>query len=413
MFGTVKMDLNQVWFINHTLSAGYKGPEQKGDGTTVAVDISDSMKRRTTELKIVWSALNAMAGTRGQNELPALNGSTALVDAANEICKTLVPGQKFIIITDGDDTSSKTWPESPIVCGPGHPHADYHTAKRAALLDHLEKVCQADVFLIGMGLGAAAFVKTAAAPGRRTRAAYIADGATAAQVAGVLRATVKAPARAPDAAVAVIEIDSPEAQALQPDAEEAAQLAKSASAVVIIGSDARLSDAAFKQIFEDAEASLEVGTVDKVKARTAVMYWMNQILAKKEPLPGALLGGRAQHIFVDPAYPQQSGWHSYLNQLLSRLNKKLLHMNPKLTEQTKYDMEGREFTYSKVNTYSVLNSVSEAVVRAVKADAAWCAPESELKMLDHGKNGKGKKRKAEEQLIPGATEPAGAGSADA
>lgn len=396
MFGTVNQHLNKSWFFNHMLTAGFKNPEYKDDGTTVMMDSSSSMNSFLNEIKVLWSALGAVTGTKDDNPLPTLGGGTALADAALEISKTLGPNEKLLIITDGDDTSSK-WKFD---CPPDQEH-DYTNAKRSAMLKMIEDLCQAEIFLVGIGDEVKDFIKTVAKKGHRTRVAHVPQGATAAQITGVLRATYNAPARDLEADATVIEIDAPEAQALQPTAEETKAI-EIAAANVAVGSN--MTATAFKKTFEAVEASItELASVDKSKARTAALYFMDQISKKNTPLPGALLGAKQQHIFTDPSYPQQSGWHSYLNKLLSRLNGKLLKQNPKLDSPTKYDMEGKVFNYNKVNTYSLLDSVSPAIITAIMADETWAPPQSELTMIQPGK---GQKRNAEEQLTKDSEEEA-------
>ena len=109
----------------------------------------------------------------------------------------------------------------------------------------------------------------------------------------------------------------------------------------------------------------------------------------------ARAGGARQHIFVDPAYPQQSGWHTYLNKMLSRLNGKLLKQNPKLTSPVTYDMEGVRFTFNKVNTYSLLSTLAPAVITKILLDTDWVPPQY---VLTFAHQDKGQKRKAEDEL---------------
>ena len=71
-------------------------------------------------------------------------------------------------------------------------------------------------------------------------------------------------------------------------------------------------------------------------------------------------------------------------------------------------MEGKVFMYNKVNTYSLLDSVSPSIITAVMADEAWAPPQSELTMIEPGK---GQKRKAEEELTKDSEEEAEAASA--
>ena len=106
-------------------------------------------------------------------------------------------------------------------------------AKRHALLEEIEKVCGAEIYLIGIGNGVADFIKVAAKKGHRTRVAHVPKGATAAQITGVLRATVNAPARDLATDATIIQIDAPEAVAMQPTAEQTKAIEITAADVVV------------------------------------------------------------------------------------------------------------------------------------------------------------------------------------
>jgi hypothetical protein len=396
MFGILTQRLNSVHYFNNHVTLGYKNPEQAANGIRALVDVSHSMKERQVELKCVFSALTAITNTKGETSLPTPCGGTALADAVTKVAEGAWPDEKILVITDGDDTTSTTWKFTPSPDSGVNIDRDGDAgAKREAVVKHLEDECGAELFLIGMGKECKEFIKKVAAKSTRTRVAHIPDGATAAEITGLIRATVAAPAREPGKTGVVIQIDTPEAKEMQPDEAQTKLIEEGAAAVAIGGG---MTATQFKETLEAIEKALTVGTVDKLKARTAILYFLNQIVEQDKALPGALLGGRQQHIFVDPAYPDKSGWHNYLNGFLSRLQNKVLKMNPKLTEPTSYVMPNdNEYCYKGVNTYSLLDSVSADVVRAVKADTTWCPPESELTMVAQSKS---KKRKAEEQLTP-------------
>lgn len=160
-------------------------PKRTG-GTCILVDNSYSMSSRTRELGAVMEDLRKKCGVT-EVEMPTSvpDGSTALADSAHKFAKGLKTAT-FLVVTDGDDTSSKkhfnfpkpasykkTWK---VHNGRRYPSQRWLNAKREAVLDFLEKTLKAKIVLLGMGDGAKKLIRAASRKGRRINCAYIADG---------------------------------------------------------------------------------------------------------------------------------------------------------------------------------------------------------------------------------------------
>ncbi len=109
VFGVVRK-LRCVYSFNEKWTLEYDDPTQEGDKQAViALDTSGSMDRYPEECKMVLSALKCMTGTRDAFNVPDPGGQTALLDTINAIAALKLEGvSDFIIVTDGDDTCSKT-----------------------------------------------------------------------------------------------------------------------------------------------------------------------------------------------------------------------------------------------------------------------------------------------------------------
>lgn len=415
--------INRYWCFSNGLTQCFENDVIKPDGLNLLVDVSSSMTKRRGELKLYLSALACMADMVGKLTLPAICGNTRLADFAAQVSAQLGPDEKFIVATDGDDNGSQDWKTT--VVYPAVPAVDedqaawdqyaidkstYLERKREDLIKHLEDSTNAHIFLVGFGEEVKDFIALAAKAGRRAQPIFIPDGTTATQMATVVRTAVRRPRRvasasaapvamgvaapvdggvpadvAPQpptaltAAVEVITIDAPECAEHQATEEEAAAVTAAAGLVTEHGF---LSMDEIKKVFADIETALTVGTVDKQLARAAVLWYLLKI-QEKGPLAGALLGGKRGHVFVDPGYPTATtGWCTYLNMFLSRLQSSIVRQNPK--SSVHYNIEGRFFTFDKVNTYSLLEKVQLEVLKALAEDAAWCPPLSALTMVAKG-----------------------------
>lgn len=78
------------------------------DGMVVLIDASGSMRDFQGEMKLCASALKCITSTQGRWNLPEPSGCTALVDAVDAIVAMNLDGvTKIVVLTDGEDTSSK------------------------------------------------------------------------------------------------------------------------------------------------------------------------------------------------------------------------------------------------------------------------------------------------------------------
>lgn len=408
MFGDVKFHLNRFIVFNDNVKRVFTNPDFKEDGTTVACDVSGSMNSAMAELKLCLSALGAMTGCKHELVVPGINGLTSLADMADEVSKDLGPNEKFMILTDGEDTSSKGWSfAEPQPVAPEHGAKqeiwesyyeqckEWKEQRREAMIKYLEDVTQAEVFLLGIGKEVKDFIKTAAKAGRRCRVAHIDRGANVKQISSVVAACARAPKRKAAEATTVITVDAPEAQAFVPTDEQAATV-QANTAYVAIGGNA-LTPQNVKDYIERAESNINMSSVDKGKARASVLWFMGQQKKGGEPLAGALLSGKKAHVFADPGKPDNTGFHTYCAKLLSALDKQVLKQHPKAA--TTYNFEGQIFSYKEANTYSVLDSISDDVVNTLLGEEGWAAKQSELQKVAP----KGQKRKAEEQLTKDAS----------
>lgn len=109
VFGDVTIKLAAVYPFNHRMLTPWINPNPPdSDGTVVLWDCSHSMQNKTSESKLIASALQCCTSTKSQWNVPSPYGTTALVDAANELhAKHIANVTKVIIVTDGEDTASK------------------------------------------------------------------------------------------------------------------------------------------------------------------------------------------------------------------------------------------------------------------------------------------------------------------
>jgi hypothetical protein len=407
MFGDVKFHLNRFIVFNEGLERVFTNPDFKEDGTTVCCDVSGSMNSALSELKLCLSALGAMTGCKHELVVPYIRGMTSLADMADKVAKDLGPNEKFMILTDGEDTSSKGWtfadpPDEP-ECGSDtatwqsyyEQVQEWKEQRREAMIKYLEDVTQAEVFLLGIGKEVKDFIKTAAKAGRRCRVAHVSKGANVKQISSVVAACARAPRRKATEATTVITVDAPEAQVYVPTDEQAATV-QANTAYVAIGSTA-LTPQSVKDYIERAESNINMSSVDKTKARAALLWFMDQQKKNGEPLAGALLSGKKAHVFADPGKPDNTGFHTYCAKLLSALDKQVLKQHPKMA--TTYSFEGQLFTYKDANTYSVLDTISTDVITVLLGEEGWAAKQCDLQKVAP----KGQKRKAEEQLTKDAS----------
>jgi hypothetical protein len=399
--------LNEFTCFNDQIHEVMINPEQKDGGIHLLTDVSDSINQmgRVSEVKLGVGAIAAVTGHVGALKLAAIGRPTSLVDAARVVAARIKPKSKMVIITDGDTNSDKTWQfATPKPDQPNHGAkqelwdsyneelAKWHDAKREAVLAELERMFDIDVeiHLVGVGEEVKKLIHKACKPGRRFKASHLSGKSTAAQVTTVIRTTLESAPRDKEAEVQAIEIDAPLAKDFEATAEQAAATLNSAGWVTTAGG---LAPNEVKAVIEEIEKALDM-PVDKAAGRTALLWFFEQICKRGEPLAGGLLGGKTTHVFVDPAYPSQSLWHSYLNKMLTRL-KPLVAQHPKVDSVT-YDMEGVTFKYTKVNTYSLTEKLSAEVIGVLKADREWCPEECTLTKVGKAgedKNG-GTKRKS-------------------
>ena len=204
------------------------------DGVVVLIDASRSMETFQDTMRMVASALKCMSKTQGMWNLPEPRGGTALVDSVDEVMAQKKLGMneldkvtKIIVVTDGDDTTSKAEKlvksflangEPEMVETPHRPQSfsawqcrdkmveqdrvlvsgtveEYHcylneqwAKRRDAIATHLEKI-GVEAAIIGVGTEVKHFIASCGKVGKGLRTGYI-EPDTSSETVGAIVTTV-------------------------------------------------------------------------------------------------------------------------------------------------------------------------------------------------------------------------------
>ena len=369
MFGVVSGHCNRYLDFNGGAVYLWTNPEQKPDGVNLATDVSFSMECRLSELKLIRSMFFAVFNVQHRHPIE-IGGQTSIADAVKKLSVLMGPEEKLVVVTDGDDTASTSWKfvdPTPSEDGQGD-------RKRASLLDYIEQTSNAEIFLVGVGEEVKDFLAVATRPGRRMQVAHIPDGADAKTVATVIKTGLKAPKRGADAPYEIISIDAPTTSLVEATEEEEAAVSNVAATLSVDGFS--MSVEQLKKSIEDAETSVNSQDVDLKYARACLLWFFTEILKVNKPLPGALLGGKYNHVFADPgAIGKKTNLHVHLNKVCSQLKGCVLKQYAKAALSV--TIEGTCFNYTDVCGYMAIK-LDQNVVDAAIADVDWVAPQSAL-----------------------------------
>tara|TARA_B110000902_G_C14188921_1_gene543406 strand:- start:40 stop:1224 length:1185 start_codon:yes stop_codon:yes gene_type:complete len=381
MFGVVSGHCNRYLDFNGGAVYLWTNPEQKPDGVNLATDVSFSMECRLSELKLIRSMFFAVFNVQHRHPIE-IGGQTSIADAVKKLSVLMGPEEKLVVVTDGDDTASTSWkfesalpvPHDPTSTAYPEYYEDYKGRKRASLLDYIEQTSNAEIFLVGVGEEVKDFLAVATRPGRRMQVAHIPDGADAKTVATVIKTGLKAPKRGADAPYEIISIDAPTTSLVEATEEEEAAVSNVAATLSVDGFS--MSVEQLKKSIEDAETSVNSQDVDLKYARACLLWFFTEILKVNKPLPGALLGGKYNHVFADSgAIGKKTNLHVHLNKMCSLLKGCVLKQYAKgIISVT---IEGTCFNYTDVCGYMAIK-LDQNVVDAAIADVDWVAPQSAL-----------------------------------
>jgi hypothetical protein len=424
----LRTKINRVICFGSSVTELFAADDPEPNGHVVLLDTSTSMGSKRSETKLCLSALRCLdSQVQGRLEVPEPHGNTKLVAALEELLPGVGPLETVTIITDGHDTD---WKGTPLIAAgfdedgnrvfsdlPPYPAEGdaaekkaYFEARQTAVLDYLENVAKCQVHLVGVGIEVKAFVEKAAKR-KKLVAAHVSPGASAVEVASVVRASIdegaaKKSQRAAAAAgggdetgggeageaaeAAVITHLSAPAQAalLQITPDEASRVAAGASNVVI---GQTLDVGAFKATFEAAERDAGLGCLsdgDRKYTRAAVLWYMEKIVENDSvsELPGALLGGKRSGVFAPPpSVAPPSAWSGLVNRLLAILKmKSVLTGGRKCADEVAVALDlpgahGRvSLKYTDAAMYGIAGGVKLAVVKAARVDSTWASPEAAL-----------------------------------
>lgn len=395
-FGTVNSHVNALYSFNTSEQLVFNNSEHQDTGIFFAADNSGSMAHHLNEIKMALSAAGAVSNNVGAFKLPAPGGGTAMIDCVSKVYNLMTPAQRehgsLVVLTDGMDNQSKAW---------------QHTGTGAELvpqaLSKLEELCPGvHIVLMGVGDATRDVVRIASQAGRRIVPVHIPRGSTARDVTTVVRTAVRAPRRAPPpgapadaptAPINVIVVDAPECADHAPTDEEVAVVTEAAGTIEVAAPAAAAPTAPappaeftadeLKAIWAKAETATTVGTTDKKLARTAQLWLIKTSMEKGVPMAGALLGGKRGHLFVDPAYPEKSGWEQYHNMMLGKLKNEDVLIGHK-NQAAAYDIEGRYFNFHGIVTYEPGPKLTKKVLDELLADTEWCPAITELAKVAKG-----------------------------
>jgi len=313
MFGEVRLCLHSVWAFDDERDCIFLNRDPPtSDGLVVLWDKSGSMRGKDSEMKMIASALKCMTGTQGQFNLPNPTGGTALVDAVDAtVAKQFDGVNKMLIVTDGEDTTSRT---TQLVAGfvDGAPRMvdfpklggtiETTRARAAAVAAHLDHI-GVDKFVVGVGKEVKHFIDACQKVGGATLVtAHIPTGATVEDVGAVMTTVMRRRPRRGQAGTQGTCTVVP-ATATPLGAEEVAAIARQADATTSAAERAR--DPSGPPFDAAAQAQYVAYIVESVAAKLpgceaehlhATVGWFRELLHQSSaPMAGALVGGQQWH----------------------------------------------------------------------------------------------------------------------
>lgn len=372
--------LNRLETFNTSRESIFMNPDYDLNGMRVLVDNSGSIlsKGREREVKLAVSAIAALTGHVGKLKIGRPRGGTSFADVVTEVSSEMSDGEKLVVITDGDDTTSKRhWSYS----DPQGIHSEgYYDRKRKALLDHLESTTKAEIFLVGIGTEVKDLIRMAAEPGRRIQCSHIVESTSENDIAKIVKTTISASARDVDVSGRIIELSAEGCEFAELNEEEQARF--DTARPMISYNHEFLTSSEIRSIIEESMNAVPSTAVDEKLSRTAILWFLGEMAHRNDSMAGALLGSRKQSVFEDPI-PMNGAWNRYLNQVLSMLVNKILVRDAEQDEVT-YDINGVKFKYFKVRPYK-LQKVSADAIDEIKNDSGWACNLSSLKRRPAGK----------------------------
>ena len=352
---TVQGSVNAVWCFNRN-AVKVADWDDKDGGMVCMFDISASMANHEPLLKQAASMMAAIAGKPGQLSIPKPNYDTALLDSVTEVAKTMLPGQKLIIFTDGLDnhlTQQKRKLNTlvdhvdadgnDVMCANPRPaQAVSKSELMSAILRHIESKLKANIVLIGVG-GAkdvAAVLGAVSKSSRRITPMAMPAQATTEQVMGLITVAARAPQRALSLAaqnnpaaeptpMPIINLGSVEVstaiKALKPediaDVNKGAEVVQIGNALPAPPAPLALPPPPFtaeelKTMLIDAATPHKKDDISMPYAMGALLQFLWLLVSRQTPLAGALLGGSRGRLFKDP---KDTNLYKFLNKTLSSL----------------------------------------------------------------------------------------------
>lgn len=379
----IKRVLNAFQAFNDVVTNVRINAKSEADGLHVLYDVSDSMRKFKTPVRLSVSALSAVTGLKSTDlPLPPPSKHTNLVGALEEVSSTVPPGATLLVVTDGDDTHFDTteiptsldangervytkltrWPSS----------QEDITARREAVLDFMSNVIQCDVHLLGIGEEVKDFIRMASKK-KKLKVAHVNTYATPRQMVSTMHVTLEPAVTTGD--TGVITVETPRVKEFSEGLDDRFMnaIVQGAGDVTIEGQD---DVASLKLKFERAEEAVQFPESEKHYTRGVVLWFMKQMLSSGGPLPGALIGGSRRHVF-DPPNESRS-WKSAVNALLTSLcNTGVLKRVHKATEvKVCVDEYGLCFTYHDCQLYDV--SADAGLVEAITLEGTWSCPKESL-----------------------------------
>ncbi len=332
MFGSMERRLKAVWSFNNKMECIYEDTALVGNDLLLVLwDQSASMDDKQRECKMIASALKCITGTQGKFSIPESKGGTALIDAVETTIARKIPGvADILIVTDGDDTSSKVKKLVAGFCGSsGEPilvdfpergkTVDTKNTRSEAVAEHLSNI-GVRTFVVGVG-EVKDFIATLAKKGDgRIITAHIpasrnpGERLTVAQVGAVIATTLQRQPRGTVNAANATPLAAEEVQAIATEtvvAENATplsndqvreiteQVALTSTPTERAHNPALLKDGpAFDAERQEAYVSYilqsESGKVDCGPAllRSAVGWFRDLVRKLDVPVAGDLIGGR-------------------------------------------------------------------------------------------------------------------------
>lgn len=361
-------------FFNNSL---HNAPplNSKEDAAVVMTDISGSMGGNTNELRVAISGLCALAGWTHRPTVPTPNGGTNIYGAVRQVIESAGFGnRKLILLTDGCDNHhsncefqvgiTETGDPDVLRLSPGdyNSYDAYLLDRSKAVLSYLEYK-KVDVHLIGVGNEVKDLLAMATSSRHVVGVCHIPERATAAQIVGLLGATIK---KERGAASGVLTVENlPQV----PDSADAFVVAVEQAASTIDVRDCLTADDV-KKVFSDAEEAAEVPLSVARDARGAVLWLAKTSIEMQRPIPGATIGGKLDPMFV------RHGPDWRLNQLLFHLKQHGV-LESTREEAITIELDGKKRTYTKVTCYKT-SAIAANLIDALAEDRVWATPTKDL-----------------------------------